>query len=80
MTKTPHSIWELIRHYRFNSVFFSYLKYMLLLLAVPFLTVTVLLTYYNASSVNTEAKKKNEQIMSKKLQRKMSKRKTVRNK
>ena len=61
MNNSRQSIYSLIKKYRFNSIFFSYFRYTLALMVIPFAIVTVFMTQNTYQNVRSEAEKKNIQ-------------------
>lgn len=54
MTDSQKKFWPLIKHFRFNSIFFLYLKYILIFLSIPFAMITVFISYSTYVNVKTD--------------------------
>ncbi len=62
MTGTQKNIWKLIKQFRFNSIFFSYLKYTLLLLSVPFTIITIFISLNTYLNIRNETEDRSFQV------------------
>lgn len=62
MTKSQKKFWSLIKKFRFNSIFFLYLKYILIFLSIPFVLITIFISYNTYLNAKTDIEEKSHNI------------------
>lgn len=58
MTKFQKNFWSFIKQFRFNSIFFLYLKNILFFLSIPFVLTTIFISYTTYINVKTDLEEK----------------------
>ena len=62
MTKSQKNFWSLIKQFKFNSIFFLYLKYILIFLSIPFALITIFISYNTYLNIKTDIEEKCKHI------------------